>query len=61
MSILEDKDKTLLLLNSILKSYEHFKDAMVYGRVQTITFEEVQSTIKATKLQKTIETQEGIT
>ncbi|KAE8683864.1 hypothetical protein F3Y22_tig00111166pilonHSYRG00202 [Hibiscus syriacus] len=29
---MEDEDKALLLLNSIPKSYEHFKDAMLYGR-----------------------------
>ncbi|KAE8658886.1 Detected protein of unknown function [Hibiscus syriacus] len=29
---MEDEDKALLLLNSIPNSYDHFKDAMLYGR-----------------------------
>lgn len=49
---MDDDDKTLLLLNSIPKSYEQFKDAMLYGRAQTITLEEVQSLIRAKELQK---------
>ncbi|KAE8688065.1 hypothetical protein F3Y22_tig00111002pilonHSYRG00100 [Hibiscus syriacus] len=49
---MEDEDKALMLLNSIPKSYEHFKDAMLYGRVQTISIEEVQSLIRAKELQK---------
>ncbi|KAE8715970.1 hypothetical protein F3Y22_tig00110156pilonHSYRG00076 [Hibiscus syriacus] len=49
---MEDEDKALLLLNSIPKSYEHFKDAMLYGRVQTISLDEVQSLIRAKELQK---------
>lgn len=38
---LEDEDKVLILLNSIPRSYEHFKDAVIYGIDQTITLEEV--------------------
>lgn len=34
---LDDEDKALILLNSIPKSDEHFKDAMVYGREHTIS------------------------
>ncbi|KAE8716394.1 hypothetical protein F3Y22_tig00110121pilonHSYRG00025 [Hibiscus syriacus] len=48
---IEDEDKALLLLKSIPKSYEHFKDAMLYGRVQTILLDEVQSLIRAKELQ----------
>lgn len=29
---LEEDDKALLLLNAIPRSYDHFKDAMLYGR-----------------------------
>ncbi|XP_020572409.1 aminotransferase ALD1 homolog [Phalaenopsis equestris] len=49
---MDDAEKTLLLLNFISKSYEHFKDAMFYGRVQKIFLEEVQSLIRAKELQK---------
>lgn len=52
---LEDEDKALILLNSIPKSYEHFKDAMVYGREQSISLEEVVSAVKAKKLQRKLE------
>ncbi|XP_020581381.1 uncharacterized protein LOC110025306 [Phalaenopsis equestris] len=34
------------------KSYEHFKDVMLYERVQTITIEEVQSLIRSKELQR---------
>ncbi|XP_020572710.1 uncharacterized protein LOC110019413 [Phalaenopsis equestris] len=44
---MDDEDKALLLLNSISKSYEHFKDVVLYGRVHAITLEEVQSLIRA--------------
>lgn len=49
---MEDEDKALILLNSIHMSYEHFKDAVIYGRDQSITLEEVQSAIRAKDLQK---------
>lgn len=29
---LEEDDKALLLLNAIPRIYDHFKDAMLYGR-----------------------------
>lgn len=38
---LQDEDKALLLLIALPKSYEHFKDAMLDGREQTISLEEV--------------------
>ncbi|PON41343.1 Zinc finger, CCHC-type [Parasponia andersonii] len=47
---LEDEDKALILLNALPKAYEHFKDAMLYGREQTITLDEVQSAVKAKEL-----------
>ena len=38
---LENEDKALILLNALPKTYKHFKDAMLYGRAQMITLEEV--------------------
>ena len=55
---MEDEDQMLILLNAMPKTYEHFRDAMLYGREQTITFEEVQSTIRAKELQRRIEVKE---
>lgn len=52
---LEDEDKALILLNSIPRSYEHFKDAVIYGRDQSITLEEMQSAIRAKDLQKNLD------
>lgn len=49
---LEDKEKALTLLNSTPRSYEHFKDAMIYGREKTLSLEEVVSAVKAKKFQK---------
>ncbi|XP_020600365.1 SWI/SNF complex subunit SWI3D [Phalaenopsis equestris] len=57
---MDDEDKTLLLLNSIPKSYEHFKDVMLYGRTQTIFLEDAQSLIIAKELQKKHEMNEEI-
>ena len=54
----EDEDQALMLLNVMPKTYEHFKDAMLYGREQTITLEEVQSAIRAKELQRRIEVKE---
>ena len=42
----DDEDKALLLLNALPKSFEHFKDALLYRRDQTITLEEVQNSIR---------------
>ena len=49
---IEDEDKALMLLNALPKSYEHLKDAMLFGRQNSITFEEVQSALKAKEFQK---------
>lgn len=57
---LEDEVKALMLLSSIPKCYEHFKDAMVYKREQTISLEEVQSPVRGKELQKKLEGQEVI-
>lgn len=53
---LEEDDKALILLNALPRTYENFKDAILYGREQTITLEEVQSAIKTKQLQKKLST-----
>ena len=55
---MEDEDQALILVNAMPKTYEHFKDVMLYGRDQTITLEEMQSTIRAKELQRRIEVKE---
>ena len=37
---LKEEDKALLLLNSLPKSFEHFKDEILFGKDQDITLEE---------------------
>ena len=43
---LEDEDKAIILLNALPRSFEHLKDAMLYGRETSITLEEVQGDSK---------------
>lgn len=49
---LPDEDKAILLLNSLPKSYESIKDAMVFGGSGKITLERVQCAIRSKQLQK---------
>jgi len=49
---MEYEDKTLLLLWSLPKSFEHFKDTILYGKEGTTTFEEVQSVLRTKELTK---------
>ena len=42
---LEDEDKVVILLNALPKTFEHFKDALLYGKDQLITLEEVVTSI----------------
>jgi hypothetical protein len=48
----EDKDKSLLFLCSLLKSFENFKDTILYGKDGTTTLEEFQAVLRAKKLTK---------
>lgn len=49
---MEDEDKAQILLNALPRSYENFRDAMLYGRDQSIILEVVQSAIKSKELRK---------
>ena len=42
---LEDEDKVVILLNGLPKTFEHFRDALLYGKDQLITLEEVVNSI----------------
>ncbi|KAH9697198.1 hypothetical protein KPL71_023512 [Citrus sinensis] len=46
---LSDESKALLLISSLPKSYEHFMDALLYGR-QTLSLEEVKFALGTKKL-----------
>ncbi|KAH9754460.1 hypothetical protein KPL71_015451 [Citrus sinensis] len=47
---LSDESKALLLISSLPKSYEHFVDALLYGR-QSLSLEEVKSALGTKKLE----------
>jgi len=49
---MEDEDKALLLLCSLPKSFEHFKDIILYGKEGTTTLEEVQAAFRTKELTK---------
>ncbi|KAK2458211.1 alpha carbonic anhydrase [Trifolium repens] len=49
---LEDEDKALHLLCTLPKSYESFKDTMLYGKDTPVTLEEVQSALRTKELTK---------
>ena len=49
---LEDEDKALDLLCTLPKSYESFKDTMLYGKEVAVTLEEVQSALRTKELTK---------
>lgn len=52
---LEDEDKALILLNALPKSYENFKDAMIFGREQALSLCEVQSARQSKELQRKLQ------
>ena len=52
--VIKDEDKALMLLNSLPKSYDQFKDAILLGRDSKITYEEVHSALKLKEFQKRV-------
>jgi len=49
---LEDEGKAILLLCSLPKSFESFKDTILYGKEGTVTLEEVQAALRTKELTK---------
>ncbi|XP_058747135.1 uncharacterized protein LOC131620136 [Vicia villosa] len=49
---IDDEDNALLLLSSLPRSFEHFKDALLYGNEDTIILDEVQTVMKSKEFSK---------
>ena len=49
---IEDEDKALLLLSLLPRFFDHFKDALLYDKECTITFNEVQTAVKSKEFSK---------
>ena len=49
---LEDEDKVVILLNALPKTFEHVRDALLYGKDKLITLEEVITSIWTKEFQK---------
>ncbi|KAH9779747.1 hypothetical protein KPL71_007827 [Citrus sinensis] len=52
--VLEDEDRALILLSSLLDSYEHFVDTLLYGR-QTLTLKDVKNALESKDLKRRID------
>lgn len=48
---IEDDEKALMLLNTLPKSMENFKDVLLFGRQDQIKFDDIQTTLKTKFLQ----------
>ena len=52
--VLENEDRALILLSSLLDSYEHFVDTLLYGK-QTLTLKDVKNALESKDLKKMAE------
>jgi len=48
----DDEDKVILLLCALPRSFESFKEIMLYGKDGTVTLEEVQAALRTKQLTK---------
>lgn len=56
---IEDEERAIMLLSALPKSFEHLKDAMLFGRETSVSIEEVQSALRAKELQKQNDEKQG--
>lgn len=49
---IDDEDMTQILIDSLFKYFENFKDVFIYGKESTITLNEVQMIIRSKELSK---------
>lgn len=49
---IKDENKAIMLLNALPKSFDQLKDAILYGRDSSLTYEEVLSTLKSKEFQR---------
>jgi len=49
---LDDEDKVILLLCALPRSFESFKDTMLYGKEGIVTLEEIQTPLRTKELTK---------
>lgn len=49
---IKDEDKAIMLLNALPKIFDQLKDAILYGRDSSLTYEEVLSALKAKEFQR---------
>lgn len=52
---LEDEDKAILLLCALPRSFESFKDTMLYGKESSMTLENVQVALRTKELTKSMD------
>jgi len=52
---LEDEDKVILLLCALPRSFESFKDSILYGKERIVTLEEVQAALRTKELTKSMD------
>lgn len=49
---IKDEDKNILLLSSLSRSFKNLKDIFLYGKENTITFDEVQTIVRSKEFSK---------
>ena len=56
---LKDEDNDIVLVCSLPRSFESFKDIVLYGKEGNVTFEEVQAALRTKELTKSKDLREN--